>query len=78
MQPFDLIMIVVLVLFLLLIPLILVRCVKDLYDHEGSTGAGSGGIVGMMVEMDRIVNPSSEHVTEAKEVETQEEEIGGD
>lgn len=76
MQPFDLIMIVVLILFLLLMPLILVRCVKDLYAHKGSTG--SGGIIGMMVEMDRIVNPSSEHVTEAKEVETQEDEIGGD
>lgn len=78
MQPFDLMIIVVLILFLLLMPLILVRCVKDLYDDKGSTGAGSGGIVGMMVEMDRIVNPSSEHVTEAKEVERQEEEIGGD
>lgn len=76
MQPFDLIMIVVLILFLLLMPLILVRCVKDLYARKGSTG--SGGIIGMMVEMDRIVNPSSEHVTEAKEVETQEDEIGGD
>ncbi|QDU09415.1 hypothetical protein [Gimesia aquarii] len=78
MQPFDLIMIVVLVLFLLLMSLILVRCVKDLSRHKGSTGSGSGGIIGMMVEMDRIVNPLSEHVTEAKEVERQEEEIGGD
>lgn len=78
MQPFDLILIVGLVLFLLLMPLILVRCVKDLYRHKGSTGSGSGGIVGMMVEMDRIVNPAGEHVTEAKEIETQEDEIGGD
>jgi|GEM_PF-2706992 len=78
MQQIDLIVIAGIVLFVLLMPWLLMGCVKDLFRHEGSTGSGGGGIIGAMAEMDRIVNPAGQHVQEAKEVEREEEGIGGE
>ncbi|MDF1744405.1 MAG: hypothetical protein P1V19_11985 [Gimesia sp.] len=78
MQQIDLIVLGVLVLFLLVMPFVIKGCLADLYRHKEGSGGKSGVMAGMMLEMDRIVNPAGTHVTEAKEVETREDEVGGD
>lgn len=70
-----------LILVVILTPCMMVMFIKDLFSHKSRTGSGSGGgggIIGAMMEMDRIVNPAGQHVQEAKEVEHEEEGIGGE
>ncbi|MFH1303976.1 MAG: hypothetical protein ABIK07_23215 [Planctomycetota bacterium] len=78
MEPIEVCVLAGIILFVLLMPWLLVVAVKDLFRHKDSTGSGGGGIIGAMVEMDRIVNPAGQHVQEAKEVEREEEGIGGE
>ncbi len=78
MQSIDLIVLVAIVLFFLVMPFVIKKCLADLYRHKAGTGGKSGVMAGMMLEMERIVNPGASHITEAKEVETREDEIGGE
>ncbi|WP_339736301.1 hypothetical protein [uncultured Gimesia sp.] len=78
MEPMELCVLVGLILIFLLMPWLMVVCVKDLFRNKGSSGSGGGGIIGGMAAMDRIVNPAGQHVQEAKEVEREEEGIGGE
>ncbi|QDT27355.1 hypothetical protein Enr10x_26720 [Gimesia panareensis] len=77
MQQIDWIVLAGIILFLCLMPIVLARCVKDLFRHPGSAGSG-GGVIGALGVLDRIVNPAGEHVQEAQEVEQEEDGIGGE
>lgn len=78
MQPIEFCMLGGLILVVLLMPWLMVVCVKDLFRKKGSSGSGGGGIIGGMAAMDRMVNPAGQHVQEAKEVEREEDGIGGE
>lgn len=80
MEPMEFCVLAGLVLVVILTPCMMVMFVRDMFRHNSRTGSGSGGggIIGAMLEMDRIVNPASQHVQEAKEVEQAEEGIGGE
>ncbi|WP_417388628.1 hypothetical protein [Gimesia sp.] len=75
-HPIEWLILAGLVLFLLIMPVLMWSSIKDLFRQEKSTGGG--GIIGAMMVMDRIVNPAVQHVEEAKEVEQEEDGIGGE
>ena len=78
--PMEFFVLAGLVLVVILTPCMMVMFIKDLLSHKNRTrsGSGGGGIIGAMMVMDRIVNPAVQHVQEAKEVEQEEEGIGGE
>ena len=80
MEPMEFCVLAGLILVVIATPWMMVVFIKDLFSHKNRTrsGSGGGGIIGAMMEMDRIVNPASQHVQEAKEVEQEEEDIGGE
>lgn len=81
MEPMEFCVLGGLILVVIATPWMMVVFVRDMFRHNsrtGSGGGGGGGIIGAMLEMDRIVNPAGQHVQEAKEVEQEEEGIGGE
>lgn len=78
MQQIDWIVLAGIILLLLLAPVVLIHCVRDLFRHSSSSASGGGGIIGALAVLDRVVNPAGAHVEEAKEIEQEEEGIGGE
>lgn len=82
MQQIDWLVLAGIILFLCLMVVLLVRFVKDLVtpssERTGTRSSSGGGVIGALGVLDRIVNPAGAHVEEAKEVEQEEQGIGGE
>ena len=75
------IVLVGIILFLCLVIALLISFVKDLANpsQRKDSGSGSGGgVIGALGVLDRIVNPAGAHVEQAKEVEQEEQGVGGE
>jgi hypothetical protein len=61
------------------LPVFMVRGVISMYRDKNRTGTFSSGIAAVMTELDRVVQPSVQHVVEVMEaVEPREDDIGGE
>ena len=81
MQQIDWVVLAGIILFLCVLIALLVSFVKDLANpsRRKDTDSGSGGgVIGALGVLDRIVNPAGAHVEEAKEVEQEEQGVGGE
>ncbi len=73
--------IIVAVAFMVAIPIAIVRVMcGGLQQGRGQPGQSSGSIIGSsMIEMDRLLRPSSEHVVQAEDdMKLHEDDIGGE
>lgn len=81
MQQIDWIVLAGIILFLCVVIALLVSFVKDLANpsrRKDSVSGSGGGVIGALGVLDRIVNPAGAHVEEAKEVEQEEQGVGGE
>ena len=66
-------------LFLIALPVFMVRDLLGMYKKNDRGGSASGGVAGMMAEIDRAVRPSSQHIVEAQKSRIlEEDDIGGE
>jgi hypothetical protein len=70
--------IVALIAVAVLLPVFMVRGVISMYRDKDRTSTISSGIAAAMTELDRVVQPSVQHVVEVKDEKSHEDDIGGE
>jgi hypothetical protein len=76
---FQIVAIVVVLAAFIILPIVMVRGLIQMRRAEGGSGSISGGVAGMMTEVDRLVRPSVEQVLQVKEsAELREDDAGGE
>jgi hypothetical protein len=66
-------------LAMIVLPVVMVRDLIRMYRTKDRTGTFSSGLAGVMMEFDRVVRPSVQHVIEVRDVdESHEDAIGGE
>jgi hypothetical protein len=70
--------IVALIAVAIVLPAFMVRGVISMYRDKDRTGSFSSGIAAVMTELDRVVQPSVQHVIEVKDEKSHENDIGGE
>jgi hypothetical protein len=75
---FQILAVVVLIAAAIILPVFMVRGVIGMYRDKDRTGTISSGLAAMMTELDRLVQPSVQHVEEVKDEKSHEDDIGGE